>query len=247
MKSNMCFQDQLESWVSKKRAPSVSTKPANGPKRGQRKQVMMRHSKPLLTVSCIVKGVAGNRRYCHRRAGVGSCLRKPLLVYPFCEKTSTEKAISQKLGHEKLVRFLLSQARHVEYRSREILRRAIELSAKAAFEYSTGGAFGAVVVKDGKIVSEGMNRVVASHDPSWHAEMEAIRMACITLQSSKLTGCTLHTSAEPCPMCMATAYWAGLDKIYYSATVADALQYGNFDDSFIYKELALPPEQRTLK
>lgn len=126
------------------------------------------------------------------------------------------------------------------------LRRAIELSAKAALEYSTGGVFGAVIVKDGSIVSEGMNRVVASHDPSWHAEMEAIRLACITLQSFKLTGCTLYTAGEPCPMCMAACYWAGIEEIYYCATVADALQYGNFDDRFIYKELAMPPEQRKI-
>lgn len=127
-----------------------------------------------------------------------------------------------------------------------ILRRAIELSAKAALEYSTGGVFGAVIAKDGKIVSEGMNRVVASHDPTWHAEMEAIRLACITLQSFKLPGCTLYTSAEPCPMCLAASYWAGIDAIYFAASVGDALQYGSFDDSFIYKELTLPADQRKL-
>ena len=129
----------------------------------------------------------------------------------------------------------------------KFIRRAIELSSKAALEYSTGGVFGAVVVKDGKIVSEGMNRVVASHDPTWHAEMEAIRLACITLQSFKLEGCTLYTAGEPCPMCLATSYWAGIERIYYAATVADALKYGNFDDSFIYKELALPVEKRSIK
>jgi len=129
----------------------------------------------------------------------------------------------------------------------KFLRRAIEMSARASLEYSTGGVFGAVLVKDGRIVSEGMNRVVASHDPTWHAEMEAIRLACITLQSFKLTGCTLYTSAEPCPMCLATAYWAGIERIYYAATVEDALEYGNFDDSFIYKELALPKEQRSIQ
>lgn len=128
----------------------------------------------------------------------------------------------------------------------KFLRRAIELSAKASLEYSTGGAFGAVIVKDGKIVSEGMNRVVASHDPTWHAEMEAIRLACITLQNFKLTGCTLYTSAEPCPMCLATSYWAGLKDIVYGASVEDALKYGNFDDSFIYKELTLPAAERKI-
>jgi guanine deaminase len=126
------------------------------------------------------------------------------------------------------------------------LRRAIALSAKAALEYSTGGVFGAVVVKDGKIVSEGMNRVVASHDPTWHGEMEAMRLACITLQSFKLTGCTLYSAGELCPMCLATAYWAGIENIYYAATVADAFEYGNFDDGFIYKELALPPDKRRI-
>lgn len=126
----------------------------------------------------------------------------------------------------------------------KFLRRAIELSAKASLEYSTGGVFGAVIVKDGLIVSEGMNRVVASHDPTWHAEMEAIRLACITLQHFKLTGCTLYTSAEPCPMCLAAAYWAGLKDIIYGASVEDALQYGDFDDRFIYKELALPVAKR---
>jgi len=128
----------------------------------------------------------------------------------------------------------------------KFMRRAIEMSHRAAIEYSTGGAFGAVVVKDGKIVSEGMNRVVASHDPTWHAEMEAIRLACITLQSFKLDGCTLYTSAEPCPMCLATCYWAGLEAVYYAASVQDALQYGNFDDHPIYQQLALAKEERTI-
>ena len=129
----------------------------------------------------------------------------------------------------------------------KFLRRAIELSALASLEYSTGGVFGAVIVRDGKIVAEGMNRVVASHDPTWHAEMEAIRLACITLQSFKLHGCTLYTAGEPCPMCMAAAYWAEIGQIFYSATVEDAYTYGQFDDRYIYKELALPPGQRKIQ
>lgn len=129
----------------------------------------------------------------------------------------------------------------------KFVKRAIELSARAALEYSTGGAFGAVIVKDGKILSEGMNRVVASHDPTWHGEMEAIRLACITLKSFKLTGCTLYTSAEPCPMCMATCYWAGIEEVFYAATVDDAFKYGNFDDRPIYEQLALPKEKRSIK
>lgn len=128
----------------------------------------------------------------------------------------------------------------------KFMRRAIELSERASLEYCTGGVFGAVVVKDNKIVSEGMNRVVASHDPTWHAEMEAIRLACITLQSFTLKGCTLYTSAEPCPMCMATCYWARIDGVYYAASCGDAMEYGNFDDTPIYEQLRLPVEQRSL-
>ena len=120
------------------------------------------------------------------------------------------------------------------------------MSAQASLEYSTGGVFGAVVVYGGKIVAEGMNRVVASHDPTWHAEMEAIRLAGITLQRFKLHDCTLYTAGEPCPMCMAAAYWAEIDKIVYSATVEDAYTYGQFDDRYIYKELSLPPEKRKI-
>jgi len=127
------------------------------------------------------------------------------------------------------------------------IRRTIELSRRASLEYCTGGVFGAVIVKDGKIVSEGMNRVVASHDPTWHAEMEAIRSASITLQSFKLTHCVLYTSAEPCPMCLAASYWAGIEQIFYAASVEDAFEYGNFDDRPIYEQLALPKEQRSLK
>jgi tRNA(Arg) A34 adenosine deaminase TadA len=127
------------------------------------------------------------------------------------------------------------------------LRRAIELSARAALDYSTGGAFGAVLVRDGRIVAEGMNRVVASHDPTWHAEMEAIRLACVTLQSFKLPGCVLYTSAEPCPMCMAACYWAGIEQVFYAASVDDAHEYGDFDDRPIYEQLALPKERRAIK
>jgi tRNA(Arg) A34 adenosine deaminase TadA len=126
------------------------------------------------------------------------------------------------------------------------LRRAFELAELAGVEYATGGPFGAVVVKDNKIIAEGMNRVLASHDPTWHGEIEAIRLACITLQSPKLTGCTLYTISDPCPMCVAAAYWAGIERIYFSATVEDTLKYGGFDNRFLYKELALPPEQRQL-
>jgi guanine deaminase len=126
------------------------------------------------------------------------------------------------------------------------MRRAIELSALAGLEYATGGPFGAVIVKDDKIVAEGMNRVMASNDPTWHGEMEAIRLACVTLRSSKLAGCILYTTSEPCPMCLAAAYWAGVEGIFYSATVEMTAKYGQFDNRWLYAELALPAEQRKL-
>ena len=129
----------------------------------------------------------------------------------------------------------------------KFLRRAIALSKQAALEHCTGGVFGAVIAKDGRIISEGMNRVVASHDPTWHAEMEAIRMASITLQSFKLDRCILYTSGEPCPMCMAACYWAGIEEVYYASTYDDAKKYGNFDDAPIFEQLALPKEKRSIK
>jgi guanine deaminase len=149
------------------------------------------------------------------------------------------------IGYPPIVRSMTDHLAKKEHES--FIRRAIELSRRAALEYCTGGVFGAVIVKDGKIVSEGMNRVVASHDPTWHAEMEAIRSASITLQSFKLTNCILYTSAEPCPMCLAASYWAGIEQVFYAASVEDAFEYGNFDDRPIYEQLALPKEQRSIK
>jgi tRNA(Arg) A34 adenosine deaminase TadA len=128
----------------------------------------------------------------------------------------------------------------------KFMRRAIELSALAGVEYGTGGPFGAVVVKENKIVAEGMNRVIASNDPTWHGEIEAIRLACITLRTFKLTGCTLYTTSSPCPMCLAASIWADIERIYYSATVEETLQYGQFDNRWVYRELGLPPEQRRI-
>ena len=127
------------------------------------------------------------------------------------------------------------------------MRRAIELSRQTSLVDSAGGVFGAVIVKDGAIIAEGANRVVAENDPTWHGEMEAIRKACKALGSFKLTGCVLYTSAEPCPMCAAASYWAGIERIYYAATVQDALRYGDFDDSMIFEELAKPTTARSIK
>ena len=91
-----------------------------------------------------------------------------------------------------------------------------------------------------------MNHVVAQNDPTWHAEMHAIRQACALVQSPKLDGCILYSSAEPCPMCLATAYWAGLDGIFYAATVADSKKWGNFDDDFIYEQFMKPIDDRAI-
>ena len=97
-----------------------------------------------------------------------------------------------------------------------------------------------VVNRAGQVVADGSNHVVANFDPTWHGEMEAIRNACAKLKSSKLDGCILYTSSEPCPMCLAAAYWACLDGIVYGATVADSKRYGGFDDGFIYEQIARP-------
>jgi guanine deaminase len=129
----------------------------------------------------------------------------------------------------------------------EFMRRAIANSAKAGVQYKTGGAFGAVIVdSDGNVLADGVNHVVAQNDPTWHGEMHAIREACALLKTPKLNGCILYTSAEPCPMCLATAYWAGVDGIIFGATVADSKKYGNFDDAFIYDQFSKPTEDRAI-
>lgn len=129
----------------------------------------------------------------------------------------------------------------------EFMKRAIQLSRKASIEEKTGGVFGAVVVKDGKIIAEGYNQVKKNNDPTWHAEMQAIREACKKLGSPHLEGCVLYTSAECCPMCLATAYWAHIDRIYYGATTEDALKYGDFADIDILDEIKKDPAVRRIK
>ncbi|MCF4129161.1 nucleoside deaminase [Methylobacterium sp. SyP6R] len=129
---------------------------------------------------------------------------------------------------------------------RTFMARAIELSEKTSLVESAGGVFGCVIVQDGQILAEGANRVVAENDPTWHGEMEAIRKACKAQGSFKLRDATLYTSAEPCPMCMAAAYWAGIKEIYYASTNEDALRYGDFDDSMIYGELKKPVDERSI-
>ena len=108
---------------------------------------------------------------------------------------------------------------------------------------SGGGPFGAVIVRDGEVIATGTNRVVPNADPTAHAEVMAIRNACAALGTFHLKGCTVYSSCEPCPMCLGAIYWAHLDKIYYGANQHDA-SAADFDDSFIYRELELKPEQR---
>jgi guanine deaminase len=124
------------------------------------------------------------------------------------------------------------------------LQEAIDLSEKGMKE-NRGGPFGAIVVKEGKIIGRGQNLVTSTCDPTAHAEICAIRKACAALSSFSLMGCTLYTSCEPCPMCLAAAYWARIDKIYYAARRKDAASIG-FDDEWIYKEIALPKDLRAL-
>jgi guanine deaminase len=167
------------------------------------------------------------------------------ISHPKAGKTKFTIVTPHAIRYAPIVRFMTDHLPKNQHES--FIRRTIELSRRASLEYSTGGVFGAVIVKDGKIVSEGMNRVVASHDPTWHAEMEAIRGASVTLQSFKLTDCVLYTSAEPCPMCLAASYWAGIEQVFYAASVEDAFEYGNFDDRPIYEQLALPKDERSIK
>jgi tRNA(Arg) A34 adenosine deaminase TadA len=108
-----------------------------------------------------------------------------------------------------------------------------------------GGPFGAVIVRDGRIVGEGANTVTASHDPTAHGEVSAIRAACKALGVFSLAGCQLYTSCEPCPMCLAAAYWARIDAIYYGACAADAARAG-FDDAFLYDEMRKDRPARAL-
>ncbi len=129
---------------------------------------------------------------------------------------------------------------------RRFMARAIALSAQTALVDSAGGAFGCVIVQDGAIIAEGANRVVAERDPTWHAEIDAIRKACRSKGNFKLRRAVLYTSAEPCPMCMAAAYWAGIKAIFFASTNADAAQYGNFDDSMIYREIGKPVFERSI-
>jgi guanine deaminase len=115
------------------------------------------------------------------------------------------------------------------------MARAIQLSIDGV-QAGDGGPFGAVIVREGKIIAEGWNQVTSKNDPTAHAEVVAIRLACAKLGNFELKDCELYTSCEPCPMCLGAIYWARLARVYFGNTHEDAAHIG-FDDSFIYKEL----------
>ena len=126
----------------------------------------------------------------------------------------------------------------------KFINEAIQLAHQSVHE-NNGGPFGAVIVKDDKIIGRGSNQVTNHNDPTAHAEIEAIRDACQNIQSYSLAGCTLYASSEPCPMCLSAIYWARIDSVFYANSYEQASQIG-FDDQFIFKELNLPHQQKNL-
>ena len=126
----------------------------------------------------------------------------------------------------------------------KFMRLAIEKSLESVD--NGGGPFGAVVVKDGEVVAVASNSVTLDNDPTAHAEVNAIRMACKKLGTFDLSGCEIYASCEPCPMCLASIYWARIGKLYYANTKVDADKIG-FSDSFIYEEFAKPESERSIK
>lgn len=124
------------------------------------------------------------------------------------------------------------------------MQEAIQLAAQNVYS-TNGGPFGAVIVKDGRIIGRGTNQVTKTKDPTAHAEIVAIREACKFLDTFDLEGCELYSSCEPCPMCLGSIYWANVSKLYYAATKEDASK-ADFDDSHIYEEFAIPKQNRSI-
>lgn len=128
--------------------------------------------------------------------------------------------------------------------SEMFMQRAIAL-ARQGMNTGAGGPFGAVVVRDGEIVGEGWNRVVGTNDPTAHGEVTAIRDACARLGTFSLAGCEIHTTGQPCPMCLGAIHWARIERIYYGFRVEDAAAIG-FDDREFFRQMSLPAEQRLI-
>ena len=127
---------------------------------------------------------------------------------------------------------------------KEFLQQAIDLAVETA-ESGQGGPYGAVIVKDGQLIAASGNKVTSNIDPTAHAEVMAIRLACKKLNDFKLPGCILYSSCEPCPMCLGAIYWARLAKVYFACSRHDAAA-ANFDDSFIYDEISVLPHERSI-
>jgi guanine deaminase len=123
------------------------------------------------------------------------------------------------------------------------MREAIRLAVKSVAD--GGGPFGCVVVKDGRVIGEGVNRVTLTNDPTAHAEVVAIRQACAHLGGFQLEGCTLYCSCEPCPMCLGAIYWSRPSAVFFAASREEAAAVG-FDDEFIYTEVGLEVERRRI-
>lgn len=128
---------------------------------------------------------------------------------------------------------------------KELIEETIEM-ATANVHAGSGGPFAAIIVKDGRVVGRGVNRVTSVNDPTAHAEVMAIRDACRNLATYKLEGAVIYSSCEPCPMCLSAIYWARIDAIYYAAEHTDAARAG-FDDSFIYQEVRRSPRDRSVR
>ena len=126
----------------------------------------------------------------------------------------------------------------------KFMQYAIELGRKG-MEAGNGGPFGAIVVKNGKIIGEGWNRVLSSNDPTAHGEITAIRDACKNIQSYDLSGCELYTSGEPCPMCLSAIYWAHVERVFYGFSIHSTAT-ASFDDEHIFKELNKPASERKI-
>jgi guanine deaminase len=194
-----------------------------------------------------IPAIVSNKRTVRVGLGVALCTTLALGAVPLLQsKSGLAMTFVQASGDR--ARFSAADilARFPKEKHEEFMRRAIVNSRKAA-EPKTGGVFGAVIVaKDGTVIADGLYRGFAENDPTWHAETHAIRVACAALKKPKLDGCILYTSAEPCPMCLAAAYWAELDGIFYASTAVDAKKYGNVDNDFLYEQLSKQIQDRAL-
>ena len=126
----------------------------------------------------------------------------------------------------------------------QFLQQAIALAIDNVAT-GAGGPYGAVITRDNQVIAASGNRVTQNNDPTAHAEIMAIRLACASLNNFQLQGCVLYTSCEPCPMCLGAIYWARLSEVYFACSRYDAAQ-ANFDDSFIYDQIAIPPHERSI-